>query len=243
MLEFENVSFSYPENSPTSSVIEEVSFFLQKNEKVALAGKNGSGKSTLGLLAAFLLFPTKGRVIMREEGAEFSHKFRKTGILFQNSEENIVGNTVEEDIAFGLENMGIPSVEINDRIDWICDRMGFSGRREEAVSRLSAGEKRKLSLASMLVLEPDLIILDEPTSLLDPWDKKAFFAILRKIQENREFSMIFITSDPEERKPFPRTLVLCESKLVYDGPTAKLEADPRFPSWGIAPSAEEAWFA
>lgn len=176
-IQFDNVFFSYgeDENGAEDLALCDVSLEVKKGEFLAILGHNGSGKSTLARLIDGLLTPTKGTItVLGEELCEknLSSVRRKVGIVFQNPDNQAVASIVEDDVAFGPENIGIPREEIGQRIDFALNAVGMQSYRTSMTSRLSGGQKQRVALAGVLALCPEIMILDESTAMLDPRGRK-----------------------------------------------------------------------
>ncbi|MFZ2958982.1 MAG: ATP-binding cassette domain-containing protein [Candidatus Ozemobacteraceae bacterium] len=237
MIRFEKVSFRYqdPKQKETSSVFEEVSFCFKKGERAALIGTNGSGKSTLAMCAAGLLLPTAGEVSVNDISTKSGSVEiqRYVGLLFQNSEMQSVGITVEEDLAFGLENMGVSREEMRLRIQEVARSFGLVPYLSASIHTLSGGIRQKLSLAGVLVMNPDFIILDEPTSHLDPWARKDVWEEIERLQKEHGIGVLLISQSPYDLERVSRILVLHQKCLVFDGPADELWKKSGLVEWGI----------
>lgn len=232
-LTFDRVTFSYgPQTSP---ILGEVSFCLRKGELVGLFGRNGSGKSTLTQLAAGLLLPTGGRVevagfLTAGRDPEIQ---RRVGLLFQDADRQIVGVTVEEDLAFGPENLGMEPGEMRARVPEVAGRLGLGEYLRRPVAELSGGMRQKLALGGVLIMDPDFLILDEPTSQLDPWARRDFWQILLEERAERDLGILVVSPQAADAERLERALVLHDGRLVYDGGVGGLWRHPAFGEWGI----------
>ncbi|MCX5975992.1 MAG: energy-coupling factor transporter ATPase [Coprothermobacterota bacterium] len=220
------VSYSYPDSgaSPVYA-LSSLTLEVKAGDFLCILGPNGSGKSTLGRLFNALLLPTEGSVQvdgMDTRNAAFLWKIRtRVGMVFQNPDNQIVGTIVEEDIAFGLENLGIPPNEIRARVDWAMEKVGISNYAKHPPNLLSGGQKQRVAIAGVLAMKPSYIVLDEPTSLLDPKGREE---ALRTIQELHKegITLILITHRMEEAMSASRLLVLEKGKLAFLGTPAQL---------------------
>lgn len=212
MIEVDCVSFSYPGRE---KLLDGISFVLQKPELVALIGPNGSGKSTLALLLNGLLQPSSGKVFV--DGLDttdptLGHDIRhRVGIVFQNPEHQIIADTVEEDIAFGMELLNKPRSEMQDNVGQLLSEFHLERMAQRSPDRLSGGEKQRLALAATLITNPDYLILDEPTALLDRQSCDDFLLRLEKLHQNT--GILFITPFPEETAFADRLLYLDNGTL------------------------------
>jgi energy-coupling factor transport system ATP-binding protein len=175
MILFDRVSFCYNANQETSFYLKEVSFSLNKGVINGLIGINGCGKSTIARLIVGLLKPTEGNINFKnDEGTPYYF----SGMIFQNPDNQIVGTTIGDDIAFGLENLNLPTENIEQLVVKAASLFGFENMLDMEVSKLSGGQKQMLCIASVLALEPNWIVFDEPTSHLDPWARIEFWNII-----------------------------------------------------------------
>lgn len=230
------VRFSYPAGV---QAINDVSLEIRKGERVALLGPNGSGKSTLILLIAGLLSPQKGkiRVLNEETSSKAFQKLRqKIGIVFQDPDDQLFNQTVIEDVAYGPKNLGLPADKISKRCDHILEDIGISHLRDRPPHRLSFGEKKKVSLATALVLKPELLILDEPTANLDLLSRRGLIDTLNEL--NAEGTTIIISTHDVEALPelSDRVIVVSQGSLVGAGQTSEvLQNSALLESAGLEP--------
>lgn len=196
----------------------EVNLKIQAGECLAVLGANGSGKSTLGKLFAGLIQPSSGRLevlgsdLRTPEGKGALRG--RVGLVFQSPDEQMVATTVEREIAFGLENLGIPSHEMRRRVNELMDQFNLSSYARRPPHLLSGGEKQRLALASVLAMQPDLLILDEVTSLLDPVERKDIYHFVGQIKRN--LTVILITQFPREALLADRVIVLHDGRIAED---------------------------
>ncbi|MFC1693692.1 ABC transporter ATP-binding protein [Candidatus Latescibacterota bacterium] len=232
MIKATNLTFAYP-GCPTA--LKEINLTISPGSHVAVMGKNGSGKTTLALLLKGILRPSLGNVVVDgfDAGKEDSRFeiMKRVGIVFQNPDDTIVATTVERELAFGLENTGVPPQEIQERVDEMLNRFDLETYRHTNPSHLSGGEKQRLALAAVMIMEPFHLILDEPTSLLDPWGREQ---ILRWIRDSAQAgaTIIHITQFAEDALLADRLLVLDGSGISGDGSPEKILAgNQRFRTW------------
>lgn len=220
MIKVEHVFFSYSQDGPF--VLQDVSFQLERGESVALMGANGSGKTTLVRCLNGLFLPSKGEIQVDGLSVQNPHARyeirRKVGMVFQNPDDQIVATTVEREIAFGLENLGVSREEMVERVESALKRFHLESYRFHPPHLLSGGERQRLALASIWVLEPQYFILDEPTSLLDPCTREEMLLFMEKEIRERNTGFLLVTQYPEEALQCDRLLLLDSGKIVFDGP-------------------------
>lgn len=216
LLKFHNVCFAY---STGGEALRHVSFSMHEGERVALLGLNGSGKSTLLLHTNGLLQPTSGAVCVAGEtlSEKTVAKARQTvGMVFQNSDDQLFMPTVEADIAFGPQNMGLKKEEIARRVDAALEAVGMTEFRTRSPFQLSGGQKRMVAIATVLSMTPSLLVLDEPTSSLDYAATDRFISLIESLQQQ---AILMSTHDLDlARRLCSRALVMDHGTLIYDGP-------------------------
>lgn len=219
MIVFDQVSFWYKDKTETSFNLKEVSFSLQKGLINGIIGGNGSGKSTVARLMAGLMPVNEGRVTVLGKNPydQLTHSGFLAGLIFQNPENQIVGATVEEDLAFGLENLGIEPVEMRRRILETADRFGLGEFLHEPVINLSGGQKQLLCIASVMVMEPAWVIFDEPTSHLDPWSRLTFWKIIDEFAHLHDLGVVVVSQLAEDLPRFDHILGFTKGQLVFSG--------------------------
>jgi energy-coupling factor transport system ATP-binding protein len=232
MIQAKNVYYYYKamsENAENVEAINGIDLEIKKGEFLVLLGRNGSGKSTLCRLFNALLKPRTGTVFvngMDTLNDENTWLIRKdVGMVFQNPDNQIVGNVVEEDVAFGLENLGVPPEEIRKRVDRSLKTVGMSDFALYAPHRLSGGQKQKVAIAGILAMEPQCIILDEATSMLDPWGRKEVLDVLLDLNKNRGITVIHVTHHMEEACLADRVAVVDNGKIIAEGTPAEIFSD------------------
>lgn len=218
-IEFKNVSFKYDEENP-SLIIDNVDLTIKKGEFVCILGPNGSGKSTLARLINGLLSPLSGEVFVFEKNvADKKSLFevrKQVGMVFQNPDNQMVATMVEDDIAFGPENLGLNRDEIGKRIDFALSSTGMQEYRFYQGQRLSGGQKQRVAIAGVLAIKPDIIILDESTSMLDSVGRKEVMDVVKKL--NKEgMTVICITHYMDESVDADRVIVMNNGHIVKDG--------------------------
>lgn len=208
---FENVKFIYREDDPAYAV-NGVSLSIGEGQFVAVLGRNGSGKSTLAKLINALLTPTEGKVTvfgMDTADPKQTFEIRKSaGMVFQNPDNQTVASIVEDDVAFGPENIGVPREEIGKRIDFALDAVGMQAFRHSTPSRLSGGQKQRIAIAGVLAIMPKIMILDESTAMLDPKGRREVMDVIKKLNKERGMTVILITHFMEEALEADRAIVM-----------------------------------
>ena len=200
IIKVENLCFEY---EPGLKTIHNISFQIKKGEYVAILGHNGSGKSTIAKLLIGLLEKKSGNIIIdhKELNLENLYKIReKIGIVFQNPDNQFIGATVRDDIAFGLENICIPREKMDELIERYAKRVRMDQFLDHEPTKLSGGQKQRVAIAGILAMSPSIIILDESTSMLDPRGRKEINELIRELKEDKEMTIISITHDIEEAK-------------------------------------------
>ena len=218
-VQFNGVSYTYEEAA--SPALSDISAEIREGEFVAVLGHNGSGKSTMAKLINALYLPTDGTVVVcgfdtRNEESTWEIR-RRAGMIFQNPDNQIVATVVKEDVAFGLENLGIPSEEMIPRIESALATVRMSGFAESAPHSLSGGQKQRVAIAGILAMEPGVIIADEATSMLDPSGRKEVLNTLRSLNRNKGITVIWITHFMDEAAQADRILVVSDGKIVETG--------------------------
>lgn len=214
MIELKNVSFRY-DKTVEEYQIDTVSFHVKQGEWLSIVGHNGSGKSTVVRLIDGLLEAESGEIYV--DGKQLTRETiweirSKIGIVFQNPDNQFVGATVEDDVAFGLENQGIPREEMLQRVEKAIEQVGMLEFKDREPSRLSGGQKQRVAIAGIIALRPTIIILDEATSMLDPEGREDLMAVMRKLQKKFQLTIISITHDLTEIALSDRTLVFQKGK-------------------------------
>lgn len=215
MIELKNVSFRY-DKTVEEYQIDTVSFHVKQGEWLSIVGHNGSGKSTVVRLIDGILEAESGEIYV--DGKQLTRETiweirSKIGIVFQNPDNQFVGATVEDDVAFGLENQGIPREEMLQRVEKAIEQVGMLEFKDREPSRLSGGQKQRVAIAGIIALRPTIIILDEATSMLDPEGREDLIAVMRELQKKFQLTIISITHDLTEIALSDRTLVFQKGKL------------------------------
>ena len=217
VVKLSHIDFRYYGSEVNS--LTDVSLEIKEGEWVAIIGPNGSGKSTLAKIMNGLLVPAAGQVSIKDLTIDEETVWearRSVGMVFQNPDNQFVGSTVEDDVAFGLENNGVPRQEMISRIEEALAEVRMSEFKGKEPARLSGGQKQRVALASILALRPDIIILDEATSMLDPNGRQEVIAAIRKFKERFNLTVISITHDLDEASLADRILMMQGGRLVQD---------------------------
>ena len=219
-LKISGVSYSYSiGDGKTIRALKNISFEVEQGEYLALVGMNGSGKSTLAKLLNGLYIPSKGTVLV--DGIDTANDDtifevrKKVGIVFQNPDNQAVATIVEDDVAFGPENLGIPRAEIVERVNEALEAVDMEKHRERTFSKLSGGQKQRVAIAGVLAMRPDVIILDEATSMLDPKGRRKIMSIVKKLNE-AGITIINITHHMDEAAHANRIIVLKNGSIIAD---------------------------
>ncbi|AFP78441.1 energy-coupling factor transporter ATPase [Mycoplasmoides gallisepticum] len=227
VIKFENVSFSY---NSKKQVLKNVSYEIYEKEYVCIVGHNGSGKSTMSKLLTGILKPLAGTIYLFGYAISRDNiKFLRdnVGIIFQNPDNQFIGITAEDDIAFGLENRKIPRGEIKRIIDSVADKVGIKDILKFEPHKLSGGQKQRVAIASVLVINPSIILFDESTSMLDPKGKKDIKSFMLQLR-NQGKTVISITHDMEEVVNCDRVLVMDHGNLIKQGRPDEIFKDKQF---------------
>ncbi|NLZ15863.1 MAG: energy-coupling factor transporter ATPase [Erysipelotrichaceae bacterium] len=217
-LEIKNLTFSYDNKI---NVIDDISFKVEKGQFVSIIGHNGSGKSTLAKLIVGLLDKNNGQIFFDNEEITKKNMVRlqsKTALVFQNPDNQFIGATVEDDIAFGLENINFPHEKMQEEIERFAKEVGMFEYLNKEPSNLSGGQKQRVAIAGALILHPEILILDEATSMLDPKGKATVRRVIDRLhQEKKDLTIIAITHDIDEAMLSDEVLVLSRGKLIKKG--------------------------
>lgn len=218
ILSLENVSYSYDKGH---KVLKNINLTAEKGEYIAIIGHNGSGKSTLTKLLNGLFVPETGTVTV--DGFSSTDKKslfeirKRVGVVFQNPDNQLVASIVEDDVAFGPENLGLPREEIGKRIDFALDFVGMQEYRHRTPTRLSGGQKQRIAIAGVLALMPEVLVLDESTAMLDPMGRKEVLSVVKKLNIERQTTIIAITHYMDEVTQADRVIVLDKGEIKMQG--------------------------
>ena len=216
---FENAGFTYGKSE--APALKNINMTIAKGEFVAVLGHNGSGKSTLAKLINCILIPTEGKVFTAgmdtsDEANTFEIR-RRAGMVFQNPDNQLVATVVEDDVAFAPENLGLPREEIRRRVDDALNAVGMYDHREHTPANLSGGQKQRVAIAGVLAMEPECLIMDEATSMLDPVGRREVTAIAHRLNEERGMTVVCVTHHMSEAVSADRVIVLKDGEILLDG--------------------------
>lgn len=223
MIECRNLIFKYTagENQEEKIAINDVNLQIKEGEFIAILGHNGSGKSTMAKHMNALLIPTEGKMLVNKMDTSDMNNLwniRETaGMVFQNPDNQLVATIVEEDVAFGPENLGVSPEEIRKRVDEALERVGMSEYKRHAPHLLSGGQKQRIAIAGILAMKPKCIIFDEPTAMLDPSGRKEVLDTIIDLNKNYGITVIIITHYMDEAAKSDRIVVMDKGKLILDG--------------------------
>ena len=219
MINAEGIRFRYTPESPWA--VDGASVLVDKGEFVAVLGANGCGKSTLAKHFNAILLPEAGTVLVEGMNtADEEHLYdirQKVGMVFQNPDNQIVATVVEEDVAFALENLGVPPAEIRARIDDAMKMAGIYKHREKAPHKLSGGQKQRVAIAGVIAMRPDCLVLDESTAMLDPRGREKVMETIRHLNRDYGITVVSITHYMDEAAQADRVVVMSEGKVVMEG--------------------------
>ncbi len=229
LIKIENVRFSYQstENpAENTEVLKGITLEFEHGELVAVLGHNGSGKSTLAKLMNAILLPESGSVTVVGTDTKNDEKLMEirqhVGMVFQNPDNQIVATIVEEDVAFGLENLGVPSDEMRVRVDQALHAVGMYEYRNHAPHQLSGGQKQRVAIAGIIAMRPDCIVLDEPTAMLDPQGRKEVMRTIKMLNRDYGITVILITHEMDEAAQCDRVIVMDHGTVHMDDKPEKV---------------------
>lgn len=219
VITLDNVSFRYPDAG--RNALSGVSLSIEAGSFIAVLGHNGSGKSTLAKLLNAILVPTEGTVTVKGMDTRSEENLlnvrRTVGMVFQNPDNQIVASVVEDDVAFAPENLGVPPAEIRRRVDETLKRVGMYEFRNNAPHLLSGGQKQRVAIAGVLAMEPEILIADEATAMLDPFGRRDVLETVRRLNKEKGITVMWITHYMEEAAQADRVLVVSDGQLVMQG--------------------------
>ena len=229
MLQTEHLTFAYPAEegeSASTAALEDVTLSVEKGSFVVVLGHNGSGKSTLAKQMNAVLLPCGGTVYVdgmdTKQEALLLEIRRRVGMVFQNPDNQIVANVVEEDVAFAPENLGIPTGEIRRRVDDALAAVGMSEFTRHAPHLLSGGQKQRVAIAGVIAMAPECVVLDEATAMLDPSGRREVLSAIRALNRERGITVVLITHHMDEALNADRLIVMNDGRLAMDGTPAEV---------------------
>ena len=223
IIKVEHLAYTYPgmDDMPGVAVFEDLSLTIEEGSFVAILGTNGCGKSTLAKHFNSILLPSGGKVWVNGLDTSDEDRImavrRSVGMVFQNPDNQIVANVVEEDVAFGPENLGIASPEIRHRVDKALKQVGMYEYREHAPHLLSGGQKQRIAIAGVIAMEPKCIVLDEPTAMLDPRGRREVIDTVSRLNKEKGITVVIITHHMDEAAKADRVVVLHKGRVAADG--------------------------
>ena len=223
IIKVENLNFAYPgvDDTPGVAVFTDLDLTIEEGTFVAILGTNGCGKSTLAKHFNSILLPSGGKVYVCGIDTSFEDRIlqvrRNVGMVFQNPDNQIVANVVEEDVAFGPENLGVASPEIRNRVDKALKQVGMYEYREHAPHLLSGGQKQRIAIAGVIAMEPKCIVLDEPTAMLDPKGRREVIETIGRLNKEKNITVVLITHHMDEAAKADRVVVLHKGQVSLDG--------------------------
>ncbi|MBO7389783.1 MAG: energy-coupling factor transporter ATPase [Oscillospiraceae bacterium] len=227
IIEYKNVHYLYSDYE--EETIKGIDLCIEKGSFTVVLGRNGSGKSTLAKLTNAILIPTEGEVLINGISTADESKIidirSEVGLVFQNPDNQIVANVVEEDVAFAPENLGVPSEEIRDRVTGSLKQVGMYELRKHAPHLLSGGQKQRIAIAGVLAMQPKIIVLDEPTAMLDPQGREDVVNAVTKLCREKGFTVLMITHHMEECIGADRLIVMSDGLIAADGTPASVFSD------------------
>ena len=218
LISVEKVSFSYDKLTP---VLKSVSLSVEEGEHIVVIGHNGSGKSTLAKLLNGLLLPDSGKIVVdgfsADDKAQVFEIRKRVGVVFQNPDNQLIASIVEDDVAFGPENLGVKRQEIGKRIDFALKSVGMEKFRYSSPTRLSGGQKQRIAIAGVLALQPKVLVLDESTAMLDPIGRKEVLSVVKKLNKEQKTTVINITHYMDEAVDCDKIVVVNDGEIVMCG--------------------------
>ena len=233
-IKIENLSYTYNDENAYIPAVSDVSLDIEEGSYVAIIGRNGSGKSTLAKLLNMILEPSSGSITIAGKKLDIENMTeedlidirRNIGMVFQNPDNQLVATIVEDDVAFGPENLGIPSKEIRQRVDSALKRVGMEEYAKHEPHRLSGGQKQRIAIAGIIAMLPKCIIFDESTAMLDPMGRKEVVDMMEKLNREEGITVITITHYMEEAVRAKRVVVMNGGKVVMDGTPQEIYSQP-----------------
>ncbi|HHW90546.1 MAG TPA: energy-coupling factor transporter ATPase [Clostridiales bacterium] len=238
LIEVKNVKYAYNYGSQDAIVaVNDVSFGIEEGEFVALVGHNGSGKSTLAKMLNGLIIPLDGDVLIdgmntRDDSLLYDIR-RQIGVVFQNPDNQMVATIIEDDIAFGPENLGLDPKEIRERVDWALGAVGMEKHKKGMPFRLSGGQKQRVAIAGVLAIKPRVLVLDESTSMLDPKGRTEVLNVIKRLNKEENITVVLITHYMDEATDADRIIILNKGKIAHIGGKEIFLEEDRLRSYGL----------
>ena len=227
MLRADNITFSYTDDQHRA--VDGLSLRVKRGEYVAVLGANGCGKSTLAKHFNAILLPQAGTVYVEDMSTADEDKLfdirQKVGMVFQNPDNQIVATVVEEDVAFALENLGVPPAEMRARVDEAMQMAGIYKYREKGPHKLSGGQKQRVAIAGVIAMRPDCLVLDEATAMLDPIGRSEVLRTIRDLNRKKGVTVVLITHHMDEAAQADRLVVMTKGRVIADGPPRQVFQD------------------
>ena len=220
IIEVKNVTYEYTDEEKTFAAVKNLSLNIERGSFTVILGHNGSGKSTLAKMLNGLNKPTSGDVFAdgintKDEKTEIEVK-RKVGMVFQNPDNQIIASIVEEDVAFGPENLGIPPKEIEKRVEDALKAVDMWEFRKSTPHHLSGGQKQRIAIAGIIAMQPECLVLDEPTAMLDPKGRAEIISTLHRLNQDKGITVVLITHYMEEAENADRVIVMNDGEIIAD---------------------------
>ena len=220
IIEVKNVTYEYTDEEKTFAAVKNLSLNIERGSFTVILGHNGSGKSTLAKMLNGLNKPTSGDVLAdgintKDEETEIEVK-RKVGMVFQNPDNQIIASIVEEDVAFGPENLGIPPKEIEKRVEDALKAVDMWEFRKSTPHHLSGGQKQRIAIAGIIAMQPECLVLDEPTAMLDPKGRAEIISTLHRLNQDKGITVVLITHYMEEAENADRVIVMNDGEIIAD---------------------------
>ncbi len=226
MISYENVTFRYPDAE--EPVLKGINLDVEAGSFIAVLGHNGSGKSTMAKLSNAILIPTEGRVLVKGMDTRQEENLlavrRTVGMVFQNPDNQIVASVVEDDVAFAPENLGVEPAEIRRRVDDVLRRVGMYEFRLHAPHLLSGGQKQRIAIAGVLAMQPEILVLDEPTAMLDPLGRKEVLSTVEELRAGTGMTVLLITHHMDECVSADKVIVISDGEMALQGTPAEVFA-------------------
>ena len=227
-----DLKFSYDNGNASKNILNGINLKIKKGEFLTILGHNGSGKSTLARHLNAMLLPTEGDIFVNGINTKDEEKLydirRTVGLVLQNPDNQIVASVVEEDVAFGPENLGLPAKEIRTRVDEALKAVDMYDFRQSAIYNLSGGQKQRVAIAGIIAMHPECLVLDEPTAMLDPCGRQEVIRTVKKLNRENGITVVLITHYMDEALDSDRIAVMNEGKIIRLGPAKDIFSDVEF---------------